>query len=114
MKKFNLAFAAIGIIAFVFVGSFTNTSKLMAQDREVVTVQSKKSFDETVDQLHQLVAKNGMMVLAEVNHGKILSMTLNFPSPGTVSSGYPGIISITSKRVIEDTSTSCLDPTHHA
>jgi len=75
MKKFNLAFAAIGIIAFVFVGSFTNTSKLMAQDREVVTVQSKKSFDETVDQLHQLVAKNGMMVLAEVNHGKILSMT---------------------------------------
>lgn len=72
MKKFNLALA---VIAFVFAGSFANSGKLMAQDRGVVTVKSTKSFNETVDQAKQLVSKNGMMVLAEVNQGKILSMT---------------------------------------
>jgi len=75
MKKFNLALAAITVFAFLFVGSFTNSGKVLAQDRGVVTVKSIRSFDETVDQAKQLVAKNGMMVLAEVNQGKILSMT---------------------------------------
>jgi len=75
MKKFNLALAAIAVFAFVFAGSFTNSGKVLAQDRGVVTVQSTRSFDKTVDQAKQLVAKNGMMVLAEVNQGKILSMT---------------------------------------
>jgi uncharacterized protein (DUF302 family) len=75
MKKFNLALSVIAVFAFVFAVSFTNSGKVLAQDRGVVTVQSSKSFDKTVGQAKQLVAKNGMMVLAEVNQGKILSMT---------------------------------------
>jgi uncharacterized protein (DUF302 family) len=37
-------------------------------------VQSSVSFQGTVDNLRKLVAKNGMMVMGEVNQGKIMSM----------------------------------------
>lgn len=40
-----------------------------------VTVESGKSFDAVSKAVKSLVAKNQMMVLAEVDHGKILSMT---------------------------------------
>lgn len=40
-----------------------------------VIVESGKSFDEVTKAVKNLVAKNGMMVLAEVDHGKVLSMT---------------------------------------
>lgn len=40
-----------------------------------VTVASNKSFDQVSDAVKTLVAKNGMMVMAEVNQGKMLSMT---------------------------------------
>ena len=40
-----------------------------------ISVESSKSFDDVTNAVKMLVAKNGMMVLAEVDHGKILSMT---------------------------------------
>ncbi len=40
-----------------------------------VTVSSNKSFEQVSDAIRSLVAKNGMMVMAEVNQGKMLSMT---------------------------------------
>lgn len=40
-----------------------------------VTVASDKSFDDVTSAVKALVAKNGMMVMAEVNQGKMLSMT---------------------------------------
>jgi uncharacterized protein (DUF302 family) len=40
-----------------------------------VTVASSKSFDQVTDALKSLVAKNGMMVMAQVDQGKMLSMT---------------------------------------
>jgi uncharacterized protein (DUF302 family) len=40
-----------------------------------VTIESSKSFDDVTKAVKSMVAKNGMMVLAEVDHGKILSMT---------------------------------------
>lgn len=40
-----------------------------------VTVASDKSFEEVSKAVKTLVAKNGMMVMAEVNQGKMLSMT---------------------------------------
>ena len=43
--------------------------------QKLVTIKSAHSFDETVDGIKKGVADNGMMVLAEINHGKILSMT---------------------------------------
>lgn len=39
-----------------------------------VTVDSNKSYEQVVDALKSLVAKNGMMVMAEVNQGQMLSM----------------------------------------
>ncbi len=75
MKTRNLVLTAFTIITFLFAGNFTGSGNIYVQDNGVVTVQSKLPFDDTESQLRQLVAKNGMMVLAEVNHGKILSMT---------------------------------------
>ena len=75
MKKINFILTTVVVITVLFFGSLTNSNLLYAHDSGVVTIQSKKSFDDTVSALRQLIAKNGMMVLAEVNHGKILSMT---------------------------------------
>jgi len=40
-----------------------------------VRVPSSVFFDQTLDNLRKLVSKNGMMVMGEVNQGKIMSMT---------------------------------------
>src|SRR5260370_26900039 len=40
-----------------------------------VTVTSARSFDQVSDALKSLDAKNGMMVMAQVDHGTMLSMT---------------------------------------
>ena len=40
-----------------------------------VEVQSSKSFEDVTDAIGKLVAKSGMMVMAEVDQGKMLSMT---------------------------------------
>lgn len=42
-------------------------------DRVVVT--SNKSFDQVNEAVRSLVAKNGMMIMAQVDQGKMLSMT---------------------------------------
>lgn len=42
---------------------------------ERVTVESNKSFRDVTHAIERLVAKNGMMVMASVNQGKMLSMT---------------------------------------
>ncbi|MCC7241504.1 MAG: DUF302 domain-containing protein [Acidobacteria bacterium] len=44
-------------------------------DGKRVTVASAKSYEQVVDAVKSLVAKNGMMVMAEVDQGKMLSMT---------------------------------------
>lgn len=75
MKNRNLMFAVLTVVTIMFAGVIGNSGKLYAQENGVVTVQSKKSFTETVDEAKKLVAKNGMMVLSELNQGKILSMT---------------------------------------
>lgn len=41
---------------------------------EHITTASNKPFEQTADAIKQLVAKNGMMVMAEVDQGKMLSM----------------------------------------
>lgn len=40
-----------------------------------VTVESSKSFDEATKALKSLVAKNDMMVMADIDQGNMLSMT---------------------------------------
>lgn len=72
------------LIARVFTGALlaaTALSPLPAASAEStfnagqVTVASDKSFDQVSEAIKTLVAKNGMMVMAEVNQGKMLSMT---------------------------------------
>ncbi len=46
-----------------------------AQQAQLTTVKSSKGFDATVDGIKKGVSDAGMMVLSEINHGKILSMT---------------------------------------
>lgn len=73
MKSFNRFRIFFAILMFtVLLGSIQVS---FAQDSGLVTVQSKASFDKTVESLRKMVSQNQMMVLAEVNHGKILSMT---------------------------------------
>ena len=60
-----LTFTAAGL-AFAGDGAFTANR---------VTVASDKSFDDVTKAVKTLVAKNGMMVMSEINQGKMLSMT---------------------------------------
>lgn len=73
MKSFN-KFQMFFVI-LILTALFSSSQILLAQDTGLVTVQSKASYDNTVESMRKMVAQNEMMVLAEVNHGKILSMT---------------------------------------
>ncbi len=66
---------ALSVFVLLFLSTITQANLLFAQETDLVEVQSKMSFDQTVEELRQMVAKNGMMVLSELNQGKILSMT---------------------------------------
>jgi uncharacterized protein (DUF302 family) len=75
--KTNFLFRTIALGAVMSVAtiglSFAASSATFSGDR--VTVESDKSFEEVTKAVKSLVAKNGMMVMAEVNQGKMLSMT---------------------------------------
>ena len=73
MKSLNQIRFLIALLMLVTL--FSSAGVLLAQDTGLVTVQSKSSFNNTVDAFRKMVAKNQIMVMAEVNHGKILSMT---------------------------------------
>ncbi len=75
MRKTNLSLLAFFIAAILFAGSLFQSGSTYAKEAGLVTVQSKESFDQTVKDLRQLISKNGMMVLSELNQGKVLSMT---------------------------------------
>lgn len=62
--------ALIGLGAQTFATAAENT---FGGDR--VTVTSTKSFEEVTKAVESLVAKNGMMIMAQVDQGKMLSMT---------------------------------------
>jgi uncharacterized protein (DUF302 family) len=69
-RKITLA----AILSVASVGpSFAGSNTSFNGDR--VTVVSDKSFEQVASAIKSLVAKNGMMVMAEVNQGKMLSMT---------------------------------------
>ncbi|MCF7805340.1 MAG: DUF302 domain-containing protein [Candidatus Marinimicrobia bacterium] len=72
MKHFTRAFTGI---AALILGIMLSTGNLQAQNSGLVTVQSGKDFDQTVETLRQMISKNDMMVMSEINQGKILSMT---------------------------------------
>ncbi len=87
LKKFFPAF----ILAVVMFGVFTQSNLAVAQDNSLVTVTAKAPFAKTVDTFRKMVAKNGMMVLSELNQGKILSMTGLKLNAVTLFVGNPNI-----------------------
>lgn len=74
MKIHQIASAVLGVLLVAAAA----TPALAAEKRfsaDQVTVASTKPFEQVSDAVKTLVAKNGMMVMAEVNQGKMLSMT---------------------------------------
>jgi uncharacterized protein (DUF302 family) len=65
----------VGLLSLFLLLSPILAGKAAAQDVKRVEVVAKGTFDQTVDQLKKMVAKEGMMVLSELNQGKILAMT---------------------------------------
>ncbi len=72
-KKISKKKIARALFTFLVIGLFS-LQQASAQTN-LKTVKSSKSFDATVAGIKKGVADAGMMVLAEINHGKILSMT---------------------------------------
>ena len=70
LNQIRMLFVILGLAVL-----FSSGQTLLAQDNGVVTIQSKASFDKTVESLRKMVSQNHMMVLSEINQGKILSMT---------------------------------------
>jgi len=69
-------FATVSLVALaasVYAASASASETTFTGTR--VTVDSSKSYEQVVEALKSLVAKNGMMVMAEVNQGQMLSMT---------------------------------------
>ncbi len=74
MKNLRTKKIALRLIIASLAIFFLGFQGANAQNK-LVTVKSTKSFDATVDGIKKGVADAGMMVLSEINHGKILSMT---------------------------------------
>ncbi len=68
LKPFTTALMVIIVITLF---SFQQAN---AQN-QVVTVKSSKNFDATIEGIKKAVAGSGMMVMSELNQGKMLSMT---------------------------------------
>ncbi len=63
------------LFAGMLFGLMSFTTQLQAQNVKPVTVESSKDYDGTIAALKKAVSGGGMMVLAEINQGKILEMT---------------------------------------
>lgn len=70
--RFTLSAAVFTIASLLSTSVFAGDNKF---DGNRVTVSSAKTFDAVVESVKALVAKSGMMVMAEVNQGQMLSMT---------------------------------------
>jgi uncharacterized protein (DUF302 family) len=77
MKKLKLTIqkSAFALMTVFILTSLFSAPDIQAQQSNLVTVKSVKNFNATVEGIKKGVADAGMMVLAEINHGKILSMT---------------------------------------
>jgi uncharacterized protein (DUF302 family) len=76
--KMKSTLAGIALAAWVGTIALFPTFAVGAQDSFAgnrIEVQSGKSFEDVTDAIGKLVSKNGMMVMAEVDQGKMLSMT---------------------------------------
>jgi len=74
MKKLiGLKFFTTALMTFIVITLFS-FQQANAQN-QLVTVKSSKNFDATIEGIKKAVAGSGMMVMSELNQGKMLSMT---------------------------------------
>lgn len=66
--KMKFLFLALGLAV---TGAFAGTTS--AQETRV-TVESAKSYEQTIDKLKAAVGQGGMMIMAQVDQGNMLSM----------------------------------------
>ncbi|MEX0999033.1 MAG: DUF302 domain-containing protein [Thermodesulfobacteriota bacterium] len=66
---------SMAIMFVLLVSVFSHNVLAATEVVRPVEVTSSLSFDQTVDKVRTLVAKNGMMVMGEIDQGKMLSMT---------------------------------------
>lgn len=74
MKTKELRLPALLFAAVLMAGMF-GSATLQAQSIKPITVKSSKDFNETISAIKKAVSGGGMMVLSELNQGKVLSMT---------------------------------------
>ncbi len=72
-KVFAVLLAGFTVLGLSAIPARAQAQKTFSADR--VSVPSGKSFEEVTEAVKSLVAKNGMMVMAQVDQGKMLSMT---------------------------------------
>lgn len=72
-KKLRGSVMLFATILMLGMAGFTNS--VNAQTIKPVTVKSSKNFDGTIDAIKKAVSGGGMMVLSELNQGKVLTMT---------------------------------------
>lgn len=88
MKKFQLKKSFKTLLAVL---AFTALSFQHVNAQKLITVKSAKNYEATVDAIKKGVADAGMMVLAEINHGKILSMTGLSVNAQSIFIGNPNV-----------------------
>ena len=75
MKTTTLKLSTVLIVLVFMTGILGFSSEARAQSVEPTTIESSKDFEGTIDAIKKAVSEGGMMVLSELNQGKILSMT---------------------------------------
>ncbi len=75
MKTKMLRFPATLFVALLMTGMLIFAKRANAQSVIPVTVKSSMNFEGTISAIKKAVSGGGMMVLSELNQGKVLSMT---------------------------------------
>lgn len=74
-SKITFMGATALVFAMIIFAFSQNGWATTAEGIKLVEVVTTGTFDQTVDKVKTLVAKNDMMVMGEINQGKMLSMT---------------------------------------
>lgn len=75
MKAGKIRVPILYFTLMLFLATMGYSQKAAAHSVKPVTVQSSNDFDGTIATIKKAVSGSGMMVLSEINQGKILSMT---------------------------------------
>ncbi len=75
MKTKKSKLSSLLVVTLFTAGMLSFTSATKAQSIQPVAIKSSKGFDATISEIKKAVSGGGMMVLSELNQGKVLSMT---------------------------------------